>query len=118
MERATAAVLVVGARSWVACPSKPTSPIFTPSGRCRGSVLAAALAASSRFGFTSVACIDSEVSMARITTPFLSVHLVGQRRAGEGEGGGDDAEGEHDGRDVAAPARLVGGDLVEQGDVA
>ena len=53
--------------SWRASESKATTPTATPSGTVSRKSAAAAFAASSRDGATSVACIDSEVSIASTT---------------------------------------------------
>ena len=117
MARATAAVLSVGASSWVAWPSKPTTPIFTPSGTLSRKALAAVLAASQPVrldvgGLHRQRRVDGQHDDA-----VLVGHLVGHGRAGEGEVAATTPSSEHGGGEVAAPAGLVGRHLVEQGDV-
>ena len=86
----------VGDTSTLALPPKDTSPRLIWGGRLRAKSVAACLAASMRVGSTSVACIDSETSMAIITvarsrgtltsaegraTPTLSTDMPASSRA-------------------------------------
>ena len=70
--RSTTAILSVGGTRRRAPLSKLTRPTRTPFGTFLRKVRAASCAAARRDGATSVASIDSEVSMASTTTPRLS----------------------------------------------
>ena len=58
---------VVGAARTALDPAKETTPTLTVSGSSSTNAVAAAFAASSRFGGTSVAAIEPEMSMATTT---------------------------------------------------
>ena len=62
---------VVGETSTAAVPANDTSPRLTPGVSWSANDLAAACAAASLLGATSVACIDSETSITRTTVARL-----------------------------------------------
>jgi hypothetical protein len=64
--------LVVGATSNVALAANATSPRLTAGVSSLANCLPASWAAASRFGATSLAAMDSEMSMTSITTARLS----------------------------------------------
>jgi hypothetical protein len=67
----TALRSVVGETSTAAVPAKDTSPRLTPGVSWSANCLAAACAAASRVGATSVAFIDSDTSITSITVARL-----------------------------------------------
>ena len=81
--RLTGSRSVVGDTSTAAVPANDTSPRLTPGVSWSANDLAAACAAASRFGATSVACIDSDTSMASMTVARLRGTRASAVRAGQ-----------------------------------
>ena len=113
--RSTTAILSVGGTRRRAPLSKLTRPTRTPFGTFLRKVRAASCAAARRDGATSVASIDSEVSMARTTTPRLSAVCCATAGLASERDERDEPEQQPDGGQVPAPAGPLGGDRVEQG---
>ena len=112
--RSTTAILSVGGTMRRAPLSKLTRPTRTPFGTFLRKVRAASCAAARRDGATSVASIDSEVSMASTTTPRLSAVCCATAGLASESDERDEPEQQPDGREVPAPTGPLGGHGVEQ----
>ena len=84
MARFTGSRSTVGDTSTAAVPANATRPRFTPGVSWSANWVAAAWAAASRLGSTSVACMDSDTSMTSTTVARLRGTLasaIGPARA-------------------------------------